>query len=242
MMILSVLIPAYNEERTIGDLLRELVGFDLSPCDAQLEIIVCDDGSNDGTAAEVRRVQRDHDGIRLLSHDQNRGKGAAIRTAVEFASGDYVLIQSANLEYRVADYPALIAAARAGADVIYGSRFLARRYPLGMHPSDYAANKILAATSNLLFGHNITDEATCFKMFRTEVLRHLDLQCERFEFCSEVTAKLGLLGIPIVEVPVGYLARDAKGAKKVRWTDGVEAISVLLRCRLRAPVRQLSSR
>jgi dolichol-phosphate mannosyltransferase len=241
MMRLSVLIPAHNEERTIGDVLRQLVGFDLSRFDVQLEIIVCDDGSKDGTAAEVRRVQCDHGSIRLLSHAENRGKGSAIRTAVEFASGDYVLIQDADLEYRVADYPALIAAARAGADVVYGSRFLARRYPLGMHPSNYAANKILAATSNLLFGHDITDEATCLKMFRTEVLRYLDLQCERFEFCPEVTAKLGLLGIPIVEVPVGYHARDAKGGKQVRWTDGVEAIAVLLRYRLRTPVRELST-
>jgi dolichol-phosphate mannosyltransferase len=232
-MRISVLVPAYEEASTIGAVLQELVQFEASRFGVDLEIIVCDDGSEDDTAAEVRRMQRDHTSIRLVVHDENRGKGRAIRTALEYALGDYVMIHDADLEYSVGDYPAMIEAARSGALVVYGSRFRGRRYPTGMHLANFVANRLLAWAANVLFGHRITDEATCLKLFRIEVLRSLELTCERFEFCPEVTAKLGCLGIPIVEVPIGYRARDVRSGKKVRWTDGVQAIAVLLQYRLR---------
>src|SRR5262249_19594193 len=128
----------------------------------------------------------------------------------------------------------LLDAVRAGADVVYGSRFLHKRFPEGMHPANYLANRILTTTANLLYGHKITDEATCFKVFRTELLRSLGLECERFEFCPEVTAKLGKRHVHIPEVPVGYRARAVANGKKVRWTDGVEAMWVLLRERVKS--------
>jgi dolichol-phosphate mannosyltransferase len=231
-MKLSVLIPAYQEEDTIGALLCRLAGLDIRTLGIEMEIIVCDDGSRDGTAMHVRNAQRDCPYVKLVSHSQNLGKGAAIRSALPHAEGDYVLIQDADLEYDPADYPAMISAALAGADVVYGSRFLDGAYPRGMRPANFIANKILVASANLLFHLHITDEATGLKLFRTALLRSLRLTCQRFEFCPEVTAKLALLRIPIVEVPVSYQARGVGAGKKVRWTDAFHAFRVLLGWRL----------
>ncbi|MBI4508352.1 MAG: glycosyltransferase family 2 protein [Deltaproteobacteria bacterium] len=234
-MRLSILIPAFHEEKTIAEVLGRVASVDTLALGFEKEIIVCDDGSSDGTVREIERACEEHAGIKLVRHPQNRGKGAAIRTALEHATGDYVLIQDADLEYEVSDYPAMIEAVKKGADAVYGSRFLSRSYPKGMHPANFLANKILTVAANVLYNHEITDEATCFKVVRTEVLRSLGLTCERFEFCPEVTAKLGLKGVKIVEVPIAYQARDVKDGKKVRWTDGVQALWVLLKHRLNPP-------
>lgn len=232
---LSILIPAYHEEKTIAEVLRRVAAVDTAAHGFEKEIIVCDDGSKDGTSSEIERVAGELGGIKLVRHPRNRGKGAAIRTALEHATGDFVLIQDADLEYEVSDYPAMLDAVNQGADAVYGSRFLARSYPEGMHLANFVANKILTTAANALYSHGITDEATCFKVIRTELLRSLDLQCERFEFCPEVTAKLGLKKVKIVEVPIAYHARDVAAGKKVRWTDGFEALWVLLKHRLRPP-------
>lgn len=233
-MRLSILIPAYHEEATIAEVLRRVSSLDTKSLGFDKEIIVCDDGSKDGTSSEIEKVARELGGIKLVVHPANRGKGAAIRTALEHATGDYVLIQDADLEYEVDDYPALLRAVKDGNDVVYGSRFLAKRWPDGMHAANFLANRILTTTANVLYPSiDITDEATCFKVFRTDLLRQLDLQCERFEFCPEVTAKLGRRRIKIKEVPVAYRARDVASGKKVRWTDGFEAMWVLLRHRIK---------
>jgi dolichol-phosphate mannosyltransferase len=171
--------------------------------------------------------------VRLVRHEKNRGKGAAIRSALAEARGEFALIQDADLEYEVSDYPALLAAVNAGADVVYGSRFLATDRPDGMRLANYLANRILTTSANWLYGLSITDEATCFKVFRTDLLRDLDLTCEGFEFCPEVTAKLGKRKVAIAEVPIHYRARNIAEGKKVRWTDGVEALWVLVYHRLR---------
>jgi dolichol-phosphate mannosyltransferase len=234
-MRLSVLIPAYHEERTIAEVLRRVAAVDTEAVGFDKEIIVCDDGSRDGTSSEIEQVAATNPAIKLVRHPRNRGKGAAIRTALEHATGDYVLIQDADLEYEVDDYPALLEAINAGAVVVYGSRFLATPRPEGMHAANFLANRVLPITSNLLYGLSITDEATCFKVFRTDLLRSLGLECEGFEFCPEVTAKLGLRKIRIVEVPIAYRARDVASGKKVRWTDGVEALWVLVKHRVRSP-------
>jgi hypothetical protein len=142
-------------------------------------------------------------------------------------------VQDADLEYAVDDYPSLLKPMLDGHEVVYGSRFLTRRWPAGMHAANWLANRMLTLTANLAYGHKITDEATCFKVFRTDLLRALDLKCERFEFCPEVTAKLGLRGVAIHEVPVKYEARSVDAGKKVRWTDGLEAMATLLKLRVR---------
>lgn len=228
-MLLSILIPAYGEERTIAEVLRQVAAIDTESIGFDKEIIVCDDGSTDGTIAEVEMVMAEDARIHLVQHQKNRGKGAAIRTALETAQGDYCLIQDADLEYEVSDYPALLREINRGARVVYGSRFLAKRWPDGMKLPNFVANRMLAMAANLLYGLDLTDEATCFKVVETELLRSLKLECEGFEFCPEVTAKLGKRKIEIREVPIQYHGRDAADGKKVRWTDGFEAIWVLVK-------------
>lgn len=232
-MLLSILIPAFREEATIAEILRRVAAIDTAGEGFTKEIIVCDDGSDDRTAEIAGQAAATDPAIRVVRHPRNRGKGAAIRTALDHARGDYCLIQDADLEYEVSDYPALLRPAAAGADVVYGSRFLANPRPTGMRTANYVANRMLSTAANLLYGLSLTDEATCFKLFRTELLRSLELECEGFEFCPEVTAKLGRRGVPIVEVPIAYTARALADGKKVRWTDGVEAMWVLVKHRVR---------
>ncbi len=228
-MLLSILIPAYGEEKTIGEVLRLVAAIETEPLGFDKEIIVCDDGSDDGTIAEVEKAIAKDSRIRLVKHPMNRGKGAAIRTALAEAHGDYCLVQDADLEYDVNDYPALLGEIKKGADVVYGSRFLKKRWPEGMQLPNFVANRLLTTTANLLYGLKITDEATCFKVFKTDLLRSFNLECEGFEFCPEVTAKIGKRKIKIHEVPIRYTARDLADGKKIHWTDGFEAIWELLR-------------
>jgi glycosyltransferase involved in cell wall biosynthesis len=232
-VLLSILIPAYQEENTIAEVIARVAAFDTESLGFTKEVIVCDDGSHDRTRARAIEAAAGNPHVRVVWNKENRGKGAAIRTALDAARGDYVLIQDADLEYEVTDYPALLREVGKGADIVYGSRFLANPHPTGMKLANFIANRVLSLASNLLYGVKITDEATCFKLFRTDLLRSFDLECERFEFCPEVTAKAGLRGIPIVEVPVSYSARAIAGGKKIRWTDGVEAMWVLIQHRLR---------
>jgi dolichol-phosphate mannosyltransferase len=227
--LLSILVPAYQEERTIGELLRRVRDVDLAAVGYDKEIVVCDDGSRDATTEIVEQHRAVDERVRLVAHRRNRGKGAAIRSALAVARGELCLIQDADLEYDVGDYLPLLRRARDGAPVVYGSRFLRRRYPEGMQVANFVANRLLTLTANRLFGLRLSDEATCYKLFRTEVLRDLGLRCEGFEFCPEVTAKLALRRVPIVEVPISYRARSVDDGKKVRWTDAVQAVSTLVK-------------
>ena len=229
-MKISILVPAYMEEATIGAILERIDALDLSAMGVEKEVIVCDDGSTDGTAEVVSKFEPKSFKVILVRHPVNRGKGAAIRTALTEATGDVCIVQDADLEYDVEDYPSLIEPFVDGkADVVFGSRFLKRAHPTGMRMANFLANKILTVAANRLFGHHITDEATCFKVFRTPILKDMNLQCTGFEFCPEVVSKLGVRHIDVFEVPIEYRARDVESGKKVRWTDGVEAISVMLK-------------
>ena len=167
-MKLSILVPAFMEENNVGAILDRIDRLDLSELNLEKEVIVCDDGSTDGTAAVVEAFQPRDCSLTLLRHPANRGKGAAIRTALDHATGDFVVVQDADLEYDVEDYPLLLEPLVNGkADVVFGSRFLRRAYPTGMQVANFVANKLLTLTANALFNHGITDEATCFKAFRT---------------------------------------------------------------------------
>jgi len=230
-MLLTIIIPAYEEERTIGEVLDRVCAIDTESLGFDKEVIVCDDGSADGTAEIVRQTAEKDSRVRLVANAQNMGKGAAIRTALEHATGDYCLIQDADLEYDVEDYPALLRPLLDGADVVYGSRFLENSRPTGMKTANFVANRLLAIAANLMYGVNITDEATCFKVFETKLLKSLDLECMRFEFCPEVTAKLGLRKVEIIEVPIQYEARSMEDGKKIGWTDGFEAMWELMKHR-----------
>jgi hypothetical protein len=220
--LLTVIVPVYNEVNTLETILERVYE---SPVDKQ--IIGVDDGSTDGTADLLRQLAV-CSGIEAHFHEKNRGKGRAIRTALEFAKGQYTIIQDGDLEYDPQDYPKLLEPLLAGeADVVYGSRYLNPENDFsGRRPFDLGV-KLLNFVVWLLYGKKITDEATCYKVFLTETLRSLDLQCERFEFCPESTAKAIRLGLCIRDVPILYLPRDANAGKKIRPKDGIDAFATL---------------
>jgi dolichol-phosphate mannosyltransferase len=221
--LLSVLIPVYNESATLEQLLRRVLAVDVDK-----EVIVVDDGSKDGTAEVLRRLACILP-IRAFHHPRNRGKGAAIRTALAEATGSIVIIQDADLEYDPEEYPRLIAPIVKGeTNVVYGSRYLAPGQQL---PLTHFKVGVLMLNwfANLLYGLRLTDEATCYKVFRADLLRSLPLRCERFEFCPEVTAKVAKRGERILELPIAYHYRTRGEGKKIGWRDAFEAFATLLR-------------
>jgi len=220
-MKLSVIIPAYNEINTIGEVLDRVRAVDIDK-----EIIVADDGSTDGTL-ELLRAQSD---ITLIESPSNAGKGASIRAALEHVTGDIVLIQDADLEYDPNDYHKLIKPiVDDRADIVYGTRF-AHGKPR-MRLANYIANKVFAALATLLYRTKVTDEATCYKAFRTDIIKSIDLCANRFEFCPEVTARLLKRGYRYAEVPISYEARTHAQGKKITWVDGLECIWTLIKYR-----------
>jgi glycosyltransferase involved in cell wall biosynthesis len=201
-----------------------------------MEVVVVDDGSTDGTRDILRtEVEGRYANVRVLYHPENRGKGAAIITAIGAATGDFVVVQDADLEYDPRELALLVRPMLEGtADVVYGSRFRGKRRPDGMKLANLLANRMLTVATNVLFpGARITDEATCYKMFRRDVLRGLPLRAQRFDFCPEVTAKVLKRGHRIHEVPIRYQARSVVQGKKIRWTDGVSALWALIKYRFR---------
>ncbi len=229
---LSVIIPVHNELHTIREALRQVQEVDLEKAgilSLSKEIIVVDDHSSDGTREILSQIADDE--VRVVYHDQNTGKGAAIRTALQHVTGDIVIIQDGDLEYNPADYHKLLEPILEGrASVVYGSRFLGEI--TNMHFLNYVANKILALTASLLFLNWITDEGTCYKVFKADVLKSLNLKCTGFDFCPEVTAKVRKRGYKIVEVPISYHGRSTDEGKKIRWQDGLEAFLTLIKYRL----------
>lgn len=233
-MLLSVLMPAYHEEKTLGEVLRRVLAVDLTALaqPIELEIIVVDDGSTDRTLEIAFGLAGPEPRIKVLRHDQHRGVGAAIRTALGAAAGEYCIIQDAALEYDIRDYPDLLAPVLHGADAVYGSRFLASPRPGTMPAANFVANRILSVTATLLYGMPVSDEASYFKILRTALMRELDLTSTGFEIGSEITAKLGLRGAKIVEVPIAYTARATEPLHRPHWTDGTKAMWTLLKHRI----------
>jgi glycosyltransferase involved in cell wall biosynthesis len=223
---LSILVPVFNEERTVAALLDRVLEVDLG---AEKEVVVVDDASTDGTPAVLARYA---DRVRLLRHPRNRGKGAALRTALAEATGDFVVPQDADLEYEPQDLKRLLeTAGRSGARVVYGSRRLLRENRQYSALSFFLGGILVTWVTNLLYGTRLTDEPTCYKLVARDLLERMDLRCERFEFCPEVTAKAARLGERIVEVPIVYRPRHLHEGKKIRARDGWEAITTLWRYR-----------
>lgn len=224
-MKLSVIVPVYNEINTIREILRRVKEVSIDK-----EILIVDDFSTDGTREYLKSIEGE-EGIRVFYHQENMGKGSAIRTAIGEARGDVVIIQDADLEYDPRDYDKLIRPIMEGkASVVYGSRYSNPENELPLTRFKIGV-LVLTAMANLLYGAGITDEATCYKVFKADVIKRIPLKCKRFEFCPEVTAKVRKRGYRIEEVPISFKFRTAKEGKKIGWRDGVEAVIALLKYR-----------
>ncbi|CCW34402.1 glycosyl transferase [Chthonomonas calidirosea] len=226
---LSVLIPVYNEQQTILEILRRVRSVNIPK-----EIIIVDDGSTDGTRELLRtHVEGQFDDVAVIYHERNRGKGAAIRTAIAHATGDYVIIQDADLEYDPREYPSLLEPLLDGrADVVFGSRFLGGGPHRVLYFWHRVGNGFLTLLSNMLTNLNLTDMEACYKVFKREIIQSLPLRCNRFDFEPEVTAKVAKRHYRIYEVPISYSGRDYTEGKKVSWKDGLIAIWTIIKYRL----------
>jgi glycosyltransferase involved in cell wall biosynthesis len=235
----SILIPVYNEHATLREILRRVRAVDLTfdkplyaPVSTPIEkeIVVVDDGSTDGSQAILLEEEAKGD-LKVVLHPQNRGKGAAVRTAIGAATGDILLIQDADLEYDPRDFPGLIQPIIEGrADVVYGSRFLGgpRKAMLFWH---MIANKLITLMTNVLYDAILSDVETCYKAFRADVIKTIPLRSQRFEIEPEITAKVLKRGYRIYEVPISYTGREYQEGKKIGMKDAFEAVGALLRYR-----------
>lgn len=242
--LLSVLIPVYNEEKYIQELVDKV---QRSPVDK--ELIIVDDASTDQTLKVLEeKILPRYSNIKLLKHGKNRGKGAAIRTAIEAIEGEIAIVQDGDLEYYPEEYPQLIEPiVKKQTDVVYGSRFMKVNRRLFIwhwflsrffgynyeirYLSHFIGIQALNMTANLLYNAGLTDEATCYKVIRSSVLKNIKLECTGFEFCPEITAKLRRKGYMIQEVPITYHPRTVEQGKKLNWTHGFEAIWTLIKYR-----------
>jgi glycosyltransferase involved in cell wall biosynthesis len=226
--LISVVVPAFDEERTIEEVVRRVAGAGL-----RVEIIVVDDGSRDGTAAVLARLDGEIDGLRTLVQPVNRGKGAAVRVGIAASTGDIVVIQDADLEYDPKDLPTLLGPLLEGrADAVYGTRLRGgepQRAHLFWH---YAGNRFLSLLTNVLYNTTISDMEVGYKAFRGDLIRSIRLVSDDFRFEPEVTAKiLRTPGVRLFEVPISYYGRTFEEGKKITWRDGIKAVGALLRFR-----------
>lgn len=224
-MKVSVIIPVYNEKSTIEELLRRVRAAEIAS-----EIVVIDDGSTDGTRDILGNLDQDSQ-LRVILHDRNRGKGAAVRTGFQNASGDVFLIQDADLEYDPRDYPSLIRPIQEGiADVVYGSRFLGgpRRTVMFWH---MVANKLLTFMTNLLYNTILSDMETGYKVFKREIVDGMQIHANSFDFEPEFTAKILKKKVRVYEVPISFNPRDYAEGKKIGMRDAFQAVWTLLKYR-----------
>jgi glycosyltransferase involved in cell wall biosynthesis len=227
-MLLSVIIPVYNERNTILKILEKVKSVKIDKIDK--EIIIVDDFSTDGTREILESLKGKDEKLKIIFQKKHVGKGFAIRTALKFVEGEIVLIQDADLEYDPNEYPKLIEPILEGkAKVVYGSRVLKKNPKASI--IFYIGGRFLSFLTNLLYGTNITDEPTGYKVFSTDVLKSIDLKCLGFEFCPEVTAKVAKKGYKIYEVPINYNPRSIKEGKKIRFKDALKAVFTLIKYR-----------
>lgn len=231
-MKLSILIPVYNEEKTLDLILPQVLDLQKSPLVDELEVIAVDDCSKDNSLNLLKRYE-DNKSLKLLLHEHNKGKGAAIKTAVSNATGDYVVFQDADLEYDPQDLLKMLDfAVKNNVDVLYGSRFLEKKEsPLGKF--HYFVNAGLTTLSNLFTGLALTDMETCYKMFRGEILKQIDIEEERFGLEPEITAKMARIceekKLKTGEIPISYAPRKHDEGKKIGFKDGLRAVYIILK-------------
>jgi glycosyltransferase involved in cell wall biosynthesis len=226
---LSVIVPVFNERNTVGEIVRRMRAVEL-PDDLELEIVIVDDGSSDGTRNVLAQLADST--VRVIEHSENRGKGAAVRTGLAACAGDFVLIQDADLEYDPQDWPRLLAPILAGkARVVYGSRFTGeRRNMMFLH---WVGNRFLSLVTNVLYNSTLSDMETCYKLLEREVVDGLHLTANRFDLEPEITAKVLRQKIRIYEVPISYAGREFDEGKKITWRDGFLAIWTLAKYRFK---------
>jgi glycosyltransferase involved in cell wall biosynthesis len=223
-------VPAYNESATVEVALRRIRDVHL-----RLEIIAVNDASNDGTGAILDRLAEKHLVDRVIHHDKNRGKGAAIRSGIAVATGDVVVVQDADLEYDPQDLPALLLPIRSRqADAVYGSRFQGGPHRV-LYFWHFVGNRVLTLLSNMFTNLNLTDLETCYKLVRTDLIKRLPLSSNRFGFEVEITARLAQARARIWEIPISYSGRTYEEGKKITWRDGVAALLHILRYNLFVP-------
>jgi glycosyltransferase involved in cell wall biosynthesis len=240
---LSIVIPVYNEINTIHEILRQVSSVEIG---LEKEIVLVDDCSTDGTREVLEKISNNDKEaldlipskgprtIKVVFHEQNAGKGGALRTGFRHVTGDITIVQDADLEYDPGDYPRLIKPILDGkADVVYGSRFLGRRRPEGILLSSLAANRFLTFISNILTGLRLTDMETCYKVIKSPILKEMELVSDRFGIEPEITAKLAKKKVKIIELPISYFGRDHATGKKINWKDGLSAIYHILRFNLK---------
>jgi glycosyltransferase involved in cell wall biosynthesis len=230
-MKLSVIIPVYNEAATIAELISRVHAVDVPK-----QIIVVDDGSTDGTREVLEGLKGRYENMRVLRQPRNCGKGAALRLGFQHATGDFVLVQDADLEYDPAEYPVLLKPLIEGkADVVYGSRFLTTKQHRVLFFWHSVGNRLLTLISNMLTNLNLTDMETGFKVFRREVIQSIKLDQNRFGFEPEVTVKIARMRLRIYEVGISYYGRTYEEGKKIGWRDGVKALWCILRYTITTP-------
>jgi glycosyltransferase involved in cell wall biosynthesis len=226
---LTVVVPVFNERNTLVEILRRMRAVEL-PDSVEREIIVVDDGSNDGTRDVLNQLGDST--VRVIMHEQNQGKGAAVRTAFAHATGEYVLIQDADLEYDPEDWPRLLSPVLRGrARVVYGSRFTGeRRNMLFLH---WIGNRFLSLVTNVLYNTTLSDMETCYKLIDKSLLDEMNLAADQFDIEPEITAKILKRGVRIYEVPISYAGREFDEGKKITWHDGFAALWTLVKFRFR---------
>ena len=226
---LSILVPAFNEERNLAKTAGRLLGADFG---MSFEVIIIDDGSTDGTLRVAEEIARGNPAARLVRNQKNLGKGASLRKAAAIADGELLAIQDADLEYDPAEIPRLLGPLLEGrCDAVYGSRFLARAE--GMSRLHMFGNRFLTSAANLMFGGRLTDMETCYKLMRKSVWDSLTLTKDRFEIEGEITGELLRHGLRICELPISYRARGYGQGKKINVADGLKTFATLVECRLR---------
>ena len=232
MPTLSVVIPVYNERSTILEVVRRVRNAPLEPAGIGRQIVIVDDCSTDGTRDVLAGLRADAD-IRIVLHEHNQGKGAALRTGFAAATGDMIIIQDADLEYDPSEYPRLIAPIIDGrADVVFGSRFIGGESHRVLYFWHSVGNRVLTLLSNALTNLNLTDMEVCYKVFRREILQKIKLQEDRFGFEPEITAKVARMRCRVYEVGISYSGRTYEEGKKIGWRDGVRAVWCILKYNL----------
>jgi glycosyltransferase involved in cell wall biosynthesis len=224
-MRVSVIMPVYNERSTLGVAVERVLAVPV-----QIELICVDDGSRDGSREILAELQSQYPNLRVLLQPRNMGKGAALRRGIQEATGDYVLIQDADLEYDPTDYPSLLDPLVQGkADVVYGSRFLGGRPHRVLYFWHSVANRLLTLLSNCLTNINLTDMETCYKVFRREIVQAIPIEEDRFGFEPEITVKIAKRRLRIYEVGISYWGRTYEEGKKIGWKDAVSCLWCLLK-------------